>query len=181
MSNSTADGRRRAILFQLLSWANAIAWSAVLVWTAGLPLMDLKKLAADEPMSWQVTGMPELRPVGNDPEPRLALRQDDDVRSVYRCDLPGWRQATCVSAGTLPAGQARVDYVDMPEGTGSPAHRMPLRVVVGNEVVFSRPYEEAISAARNRCLQVAAVGVVLWLTLNLALSALWKRGQKARA
>ena len=172
----------RAAAFQFLFWANAIGWSAALVWTAGLPLMDLKKLAANEPVSWQATGMPELQSQGQGTGPRLALLEDRNVRSTYRCDLPGWRSTACVPEGApLPAGPARIDYVELPDGTGSSAHRMPLRIVVGNETVYRRPYEEAISAARNRCLLVAFAGVGLWLSFNFALTALWKRGQATRA
>jgi hypothetical protein len=177
---TVANPRLRTFAFQFLFWANAIGWSAAIVWAAGLPLMDLKKLAAGEPMSWQATGTPELQPSGRGTESRLTLVDARRTRSIYRCDLPGSPSATCVPRGTtLPAGPARIDYVDLPEGTGSTAHRMPLRVVVGNDVIYRRPYEEAISTARTRCLLVAIGGVGLWLLVNFALTALWKRASGA--
>jgi hypothetical protein len=179
---TVANQRLRTFIFQCLFWVNAIVWSAAIVWTAGLPLMDLRKLAADEPMSWQVTGTPELQPLGEGTDSRLTLLDDRRMRSIYRCDLPGSTSATCVPWGTaLPVGSARIDYVDLPKGTGSTAHRMPLRVVVGDKEVYSRPYEEAISTARTRCLLIAVAGVALWLVVNLALTALWNRGRRARA
>jgi hypothetical protein len=179
---TVANPRLRTAAFQCLFWANAIGWSAAIVWTAGLPLMDLKKLAADEPMSWQVTGTPELQSLGQGSDSRLILMDDRHMRSIYRCDLPGSTSTTCVPWGTaLPAGSARIDYVDLPEGTGSTAHRMPLNVVVGDEVVYRRPYEEAISTARTRCLLRAIAGVGLWVAVNLALTALWKRGRRSGA
>ena len=177
-----ANSPLRAVAFQALFWANAIGWSAALVWQAGLPLMDLKKLAANEPMSWQVSGVAELQPPGEGSEARLTLLEDRRGRSTYRCDLTGLRSTTCIPQGTpLPAGRARVDYVDLPEGAGSPAHRMPLRVVIGGAVVYSRSFEEAVSTARNRCLMLAGAGVGAWLLVNLALTGLWKLGRKAKA
>jgi len=150
--------------------------------TSGLPLMDLKKLAAVEPMSWQVAGAAQLQSPGPGMAPQLTLLEDRNVRSIYRCDLPGLTATSCVPAGVpLPAARARIDYVDMPAGTGSPAHRMPLRIVVGNELIYRRPYEEAILVARNQCLLVAGIGVCVWLVVNLGLTALWKRGLKAAA
>ena len=179
---TAANLRLKTAAFQLLFWANAIGWSAAIVWTAGLPLMDLKKLAADEPMSWQVTGAAELQPLGHGTDSQLTLMDDRHTRSAYRCDLPGWTPTTCVPLGApLPAGSARIEYVDLPEGAGSTAHRMPLSVVVGDEVVYHRPYEDAISTARTRCLLTAVVGVGLWLAVNLALTALWKRGRRSGA
>ncbi len=172
----------RAVVFQILFWLNAIVFSGAMLWSAGLPLMDLKKLAAYEPMSWQVAGAAQLQSPGPGMAPQLTLLEDRHVRSIYRCDLPGLTSTTCVPAGlALPAARARIDYVDMPEGTGSPAHRMPLRIVVGDELVYRRPYEEAISAARTRCLLMGGIGVGLWLAVNLGLTALWKRGRKTAA
>ena len=172
----------RAVVFQILFWLNAIAFSAAMLRTSGLPLMDLKKLAANEPMSWRVAGAAQFQAPGPGTAPQLALLEDRNVRSIYRCDLPGLPSTTCVPAGVaLPAARARIDYVDMPEGTGSPAHRMPLKIVVGDDLVYSRPYEDAIEAARTRCLLVGGVGVGLWLAVNLGLTALWKRGLKAAA
>jgi hypothetical protein len=171
----------RAAFFQCLFWANAIAWSLAIMWTAGLPLMDLKKLASDEPMSWQVMGTPELQPLGQGTESQLTLIDGRHLRSIYRCDMPGSTSSSCVPWGTaLPAGSARIEYVDLPEGTVSAAHRMPLRVVIGDTVVYRRSYEDAISTARTRCLLTAIAGVGLWLLINLVLTALWKRGRKAR-
>ena len=170
----------RAVVFQVLFWINAIGCSAAILWTSGLPLMDLKKLAANEPMSWQVAGTAQLQSADPGTAPQLTLLEDRHVRSIYRCDLPGLTSTACVPAGApLSMARARIDYVDMPEGTGSPAHRMPLRIVVGNELIYRRPFEEAISSARNRCLLVAGIGVGLWLAVNLGLTALWKRGRKA--
>ncbi len=170
----------RTAVFQILFWINAIGCSAAILRTAGLPLMDLKTLAADEPLSWQVAGAAQLGAAGPGTAPQLTLLEDRNIRSAYRCDLPGLTSTTCVPAGApLPEGRARIDYVDMPASAGSPAHRMPTRIVVGNELVYRRPYDEAISAARNRCLLVAAMGVALWLAINLGLTALWKRGLRA--
>lgn len=144
--------------------------------------MDLKKLAAYEPVSWQVTGTAELQSLSQGTDSRLTLMDDRRVRSIYRCDLPGWTSTTCVPRGmALPAGPARIDYVDLPAGTGSTAHRMPLKVVVGSEVIYRRPYDEAIATARTRCLQTAIAGLGLWVVVNLALTALWKRGRRADA
>ena len=58
---------------------------------------------------------------------------------------------------------------------------MPLRVVIGGEVVYSRSFEEAVSTARNRCLLLAAAGVGAWLVVNLALTGLWNLGRKEKA
>ena len=179
---TSANHPLRAAAFRILFWANAIGWSAALVWQAGLPLMDLKKLAANEPMPWQVSGVPELQPLGEGSESRLTLLEDRRGRSTYRCDLTGLRSTTCIASGApLPVGRARVDYVDLPDGAGSPAHRMPLRVVIGGEVVYSRSFEEAVSTARNRCLLLAAAGVGAWLVVNLALTGLWNLGRKEKA
>ena len=176
-----ANSPLRTVVFQALFWANAIGWSAALLWQAGLPLMDLKKLAANEPTSWQVSGVVELQSLGKGAESQLTLREGRRGRSTYRCDLAGLRSTTCIPSGTpLPVGQARVDYVDLPEGAGSPAHRMPLRVVIGGEVVYRRSFEEAVSTARNRCLLVAAAGVGAWLLVNLSLTGLWRLGRKAK-
>lgn len=175
---TAANPRLRAAIFQCLFWANAIGWSAAIVWTAGLPLMDLKHLAVEEPMSRQITGTADLQSPGQGTDSRLTLTDDRRIRSTYGCDLPGWTSTTCVPWGTaLPAGPARIEYVDLPAGAGSTAHRMPLRVVVGSEVIYRRPYDEAISTARTRCLQTAIAGVGLWAVVNLVLTAFWKRGR----
>lgn len=178
---TAAHPRLRTAVFQCLFWANAIGWSAAILWTAGLPLMDLKKIA-DEPASRQATGTLALEPLGHGTDSELALTDRRHQRSTYRCDLPGSTSTTCLPLGTpLAAAPARIDYVDVPEGTGSTAHRMPLSVVVGDQEVYRRAYEDAIMAARKRCLLTAAAGVGLWLVVNLALSALWKRGRLVSA
>ena len=176
---SATPGRRQAV-FQSLGWLNAIAWSAAIVWAAGMPLMDLKRLALADPWPRLATGRLERQAPPAGGTPLLTLLEPGPLRSIYRCDLPGWWTTSCLPEGTpLPAGPASVDYVGMPDAIGPSTHRMPVRVTVGDAVVFQRSYADAISAARNRSLAVAAVGVGLWLVVNLALSMLWKRGRKA--
>ncbi len=172
---TSAKSSRGQAVFHWLGWLNAIVWSAAVLWGAGLPLMDLKRLALAEPWPREAIGTLVVAP-------QLALLEDDGrVRSSYRCDVPGWWSTGCLPDGTsLPAGPARIDYVGMSDAIGSGTHRMPVRVSVGDAVVFERPYADAIAAARTRCLEVAAAGVGLWLLFNLALSMLWKRARKAR-
>ena len=177
---SANPGRRQAV-FHTLGWLNAIVWSAAIVWVAGMPLMDLKKLALADPWPSAAMGtLGQAAPSAGD-APQLALLEQGNIRSIYRCDLPGWWTTRCLPEGTpLPAGPANIDYVGMSDAIGSSTHRMPVRVTVGDAVIFERSYADAISAARNRCLVVAAAGVGLWLAVNLALSMLWKRRVKTR-
>ncbi len=178
----SSDNRRlRQAVFQSLGWINAIVFSAAIVWAAGLPLTDLKRLALADPWPREATGTLTVSSGGGGAAAPLGLLEHGNVWSVYRCDLPGWWTTACLPEGaSLPVGPARIEYVNMPEGTGSSAHRMPVRVTVGDSVVYQRSYAEAVSAARDRCLEVGAAGVGLWLVANLALSLAWKRGQKAR-
>lgn len=171
----------RQAAFQWLGWLNAIAWSAAVVWAAGLPLMDLKKLALADPWPRQAAGTLERVSPAPGGAPQLALLSPGNARTFYRCDLPGWWVARCLpDDAPLPAGPARIDFVAVPEGTGSPAHRLPVRVMAGDAVVYERSYADAVAATRTRCLEVAGIGVAMWLVCNLALSVAWKWTRKQR-
>jgi hypothetical protein len=143
---------------------------------AAWPLIDLQRLSGNEPVHKVATGLLEVSLTGFKQMKRVELIDNQNMHTTYSCDLVGYKNTTCIPELTpQPLKDARVEYVEMPEGIDSSAHRMPLRITVDGKLEFERTFAQAISVARYQRLVLVVIPVAIGIFMLWAFAAQSKR------